>query len=89
MLIEDIAFPLNDFCFTSPHCNPLSTWARGQLNETRNYSLKEDEAVFLKRQNLIISRVAESISFFFLFLTKYFSRKDLKFVVTFCDLFCF
>ena len=51
MLIEDIAFPLNDFCFTSPHCNPLSTWARGQLSETRNYSLKEDEAVFLKRQN--------------------------------------
>ena len=54
-----------------------------------NYSLKEDEAVFLKRQNLIIYRVVEIIWFFFLFSTKYFFRKDLKFVVTFCDLFYF
>ena len=54
-----------------------------------NYSLKEDEAVFLKRQNLIIYRVVEIILFFFLFSTKYFFRKDLKFVVTFCDLFYF
>ena len=41
------------------HCNPLSIY----FNKV--YSLKEHEAVFLKRQNFIFSVVAGSISFFF------------------------
>ena len=40
-----------------PHCNPLSTWMLGYLFQclykTRSWSLKNYEAAFLKRQNLI------------------------------------
>ena len=37
------------------------------LQESRGYSLKEHEAVFLKRQNLIFSITAVSILFVFCF----------------------
>ena len=50
-----------------PHSNPLPTWTHGYLFQclykTRSYSLKECEAVFLKRQNLIFPRAGESIWF--------------------------
>ena len=47
------------------------------------YDLKEHEAVFLKRQNLFFSIVGGSISFVFLFWTKYFYNQDFKFAITF------
>ena len=47
------------------------------------YCLKEHEAVFLKKQNLILSRVAGSIWFVFWFQTTYFYKQDLKFPVIF------
>ena len=56
-----------------PHLfyNLFSTWALGylfkRLQETRGYSLKDHEAVFLKRRNLIFSIAAGSISFVFCF----------------------
>lgn len=50
----------------------------------KDFSLKEHEAVFWKRQNLIFSIMAGSIGFSF-FQTKYFYKQDLKFVVTFGD----
>ena len=50
-----------------PHSNPLPTWTHGYLFQclykTRSYSLKECEAVFLKRQNLIFPRAGENIWF--------------------------
>ena len=50
-----------------PHYNPLYTWMYGYLfqcfYETRSYSLKEYEAVFFKRQNLIFLIAGESIWF--------------------------
>ena len=56
---------LDDFCVTSPLCNPLSAWMRGylfqNLHETRSCSLKEHEVVFLTRQNLIFYLAAGSI----------------------------
>ena len=55
--------------FTSPFCNNLSTRTSGylpqRLNDTRNYSLEEHEAAFLKRQNLFFSTVTGSIWFTF------------------------
>ena len=51
-----------------PHCNPLSTRTHGYLIqfllETKSYSLKNYEDVFLKRQNLVFSIAAGSIWFF-------------------------
>ena len=51
--------------FLFPHCNPLSTSERGYffqcLHETRSYSLRDYEVIFLKRQKLLFSIVAESI----------------------------
>ena len=52
--------------------NPLSTLAPDylfeRLQETKRYTLKEHETVFLKMQNLIFSIAAGSIWFFsFLF----------------------
>ena len=45
--------------------NLFSTWTRDYvfkiLQETRGYNLKEHEAVFLKRQNLIFSIAAGDI----------------------------
>ena len=59
-------FPTSPFVWQS-----LSTSTRGylfeRLQETRSYSRKEHEAVFLKRQNLIFSIAPESISFVFYF----------------------
>ena len=58
-------------CFPIPHLfyNSFSTWTRGylveRLQETRGHSLKEHKAVFLKRQNLIFSIAAWTISFVF------------------------
>ena len=62
-----------------PHCNPLSTWRVGYLfqclHKTRSYSPKNCEAAFLKRQNLIYSIVAGSVSFIFCFkLFEYFLK---------------
>ena len=63
--MEDITFALNGICFTFPSCNLVSTSARSylceRLHETRTYSLKEHEIVFLKRHNLIFSKVAGNI----------------------------
>ena len=44
------------------------------LHETRSYSLKEHEAAFLKRQNLIFSIEVGSIAFNFFFLSGFSSR---------------
>ena len=70
---------LNDFCFTFSHCNPLSAWRHGylfqHLHETRSYSLKKYEAVFLTRQNLTFPLVAESIWFNFCFRINIFTSK--------------
>ena len=59
-------FPTSPFVWQS-----LSTSTRGylfeRLQETRSYSRKEHETVFLKRQNLIFSIAPESISFVFYF----------------------
>ena len=47
------------FCFTFPHCYPLSTWRHDylfqRLHKTRSYSLKEHGTVFLKRPKSKIS----------------------------------
>ena len=55
------------FPFFNLFYKPYSTWARvflfDRLQETRGYSLKQREAVFLKRQNFIFPIVAGSISF--------------------------
>ena len=55
--------------FTFPFCNNLSARTSGylpqRLNDTRNYSLEEHEAAFLKRQNLFFSTVTGSIWFTF------------------------
>ena len=60
------------------HCNPLSTWLSGYLFqclcETRSYSLKEYEAVFLKKQTLIFLLVDESIWFVFCFRLNIFTN---------------
>ena len=60
------------------HCNPLSTWTHGYLFhclfETWSYSLKIFEAVFLKRQNLIISIIAGRIWYAFCFRQNIFTR---------------
>ena len=59
--------------FPFPHLfyNPFSTWTGGYLfkclHGTRGYSLKDYEDVFLKRQNLIFSIAAGSISSAFCF----------------------
>ena len=51
----------------------LNTW---RLQETRGYSLKEHEAVFLKRQNLYFFSIATgSISFVFHFKLNIFTSK--------------
>ena len=61
------------YIFSFPHffCNPFFTWTRGNLfeglQETRGYSLTEHAAVFMKKQNLIFSIAARSISFVFCF----------------------
>ena len=64
-LTEYAGICLNGFCFTFPHCNPLSPWMCNHLSQclhkTINYSLKEHEAVFMKRQSLIFFLVAGSI----------------------------
>ena len=49
---------LSGFSFTLLHCN---SYLFHRLPETKSYSLKEHEAVFLKRQHLIFSLVAGSI----------------------------
>ena len=50
---------------------PISPWTLGylfkRLQETRGYSRREHEAVFLKKRNLIFSIAAGSISFVFCF----------------------
>ena len=66
-------------------CFPFPLWlhytTRGSLfeglQESRGYSLKEHEAVFLKRQNLIFSIAAGCISFVFCFRLNIFRRKIL------------
>ena len=64
-----------------PHLfyNPFSTWTRGylleHLEETRGYSLKKHEAVFLKKKNLIFSLAAGSNSFVFCFKLNSFASK--------------
>ena len=54
-----------------PHCNPLSTWTGGYLfqylSESKSYSLKDYQVVFVKRQNLLFSVIAGSIWFAFCF----------------------
>ena len=69
--MEAIAFAFNGSCFTLNHCNHMSTWTGAsllqRLHQTRSYSLKQHEVVFLKGQNLIFSSVAVSIWFVFLF----------------------
>ena len=57
-------------------------WKRGYLferlqetRETRGYSLKKQETVFLKKQNLIFSLAAGSISFVFCFRLNIFTSK--------------
>ena len=64
-----------------PHlfCNAFSAWICDylfeRLQETRGYSLRKHEAAFLKRQNLIFSIVAGSISFVFCFRLNIFKSK--------------
>ena len=57
--------------------NPLSIWTRDylfeHLQESRRHSLKEHEAAFLKRHNLIIS--GGSIQFLFCFRLNIFTYK--------------
>ena len=61
-----------------PHCNPLSTWTGGYLfqylSECKSYSLKDYQAVFVKRQNLLFSVIAGSIWFAFCFKLNIFTR---------------
>ena len=65
-------FPI---CFT----NPFSTWTRGYLfkclYDTRGYSLKDYEDVFLKKQNLIFPIAAGNISSAFCFRLNIFTCK--------------
>ena len=53
---------LNGSCFTFARCNHLFTWTLGylcqRLHETRSYSLKEHEVVFLRRQKLFFSALS-------------------------------
>ena len=68
---------MNGYCFT------FSLWlhyiTRGYLfeclQETEGYSLKEHEAVFLKKQNLIFYIAAGSISFVFCFSLNVYTSK--------------
>ena len=54
-----------------------------RLQETRDYSLKENETVFfLKRQNLFFLQELEGF-YLFLFQTKYFQKQDLKSLLPF------
>ena len=74
-----MAFLLHFAHFTICFAIPFSTWTRGYLfepiQETRDDSLKEDKAVFLKRKNLIFSIATGSISFDFCFRLNIFSSK--------------
>ena len=56
---------LNGFSLTFSQCNHWSTWKQGQcLHKTRR-NMKEHEAVFLNRKNVIFSIMAGSIWFVF------------------------
>ena len=67
--------------FSIPHLfyNLFSSGISGylfeRLKETKGYKLKENEAVFLKRQNLTFYIAAGSISFVFCFRLSIFTRK--------------
>ena len=67
------------FLFFNFFYKPYYTWARvylfDRLQETRGYSLKQHEAVFLKGQNFIFSIVAGSISFVSCFRLNVFTSK--------------
>ena len=76
-LSEWLLFYISPF----PHLfhNLLSTWTLSYLFEylqqTRGYSLKEHKAAFLKREKLIFSIAAVSISFAFRFSLNIFLSK--------------
>ena len=84
MLEHRSIYLLDDFPFTFPHCNPLSNCRRGclfqRLHENQNYILREYEAAFLMRQNLIFSLVAGSIWLNFCFRFNIFTTKISNFV---------
>ena len=76
---------LTGFSFTFPHCNPLSTWMHGylfqRLHKIRS-SMKKNETVFLKRQNLIFFLLQlEVFDLFFCFRLNIFTRKISKLVL--------
>ena len=56
---------LSGFCFICTHCNPLSSWMYGCLFQRSLQSKGTWDDFFIKRQNLIFSRVAGSIWFVF------------------------
>ena len=70
---------LNGFYFTFPTVIScllgLVVTFFQRLHDTRNYSVKEHEGVFLKRQNWIFSLVTGSISFNFCFRQNIFTNK--------------